>query len=139
MDATIKRKMFAHENMKNCSPKLLIIGPKLFLSVLQPAQNQPKSHILFHKNGSLRHFYIMTLHTSCWPTSGVRDVLDKNVYVIFKLVLFPNRSLVETNQIKNKPNVVSENEDFPTCLYSLNGLCSCWRYFCLYTFVLATL
>ena len=26
----------------------------------QPAQNQPKSHILFHKNGFLRDFYLMT-------------------------------------------------------------------------------
>ena len=27
----------------------------------QPAPNQPKSHILFHKNGSLHDFFIMTL------------------------------------------------------------------------------
>ena len=27
----------------------------------QPAQNHPKSYILFHKNDSLRDFYIMTL------------------------------------------------------------------------------
>ena len=30
----------------------------------RPAQNQPKSHILFHKNGSLHDFYIMTLQAS---------------------------------------------------------------------------
>ena len=32
----------------------------MFIQYCQLAQNQPKSHILFHKNGSLRDFYIMT-------------------------------------------------------------------------------
>jgi hypothetical protein len=44
---------------KNLSQKLLIISPIIF----QLAPNQPKSHTLFHKNGSLRDFYMMTLAT----------------------------------------------------------------------------
>ena len=44
-----------------CSQKLLIIGLKLFFHYCQLAQNQPKYHILLHKNGSLCDFYIMTL------------------------------------------------------------------------------
>ena len=43
---------------KNCPQKL----PKLiFFQYCQPAQNLPKSNFLFHKNVSLRDFYIMTL------------------------------------------------------------------------------
>ena len=34
-----------------------------FFQYCQPAQVQPISYILFHKNGSLRDFYIMTLTT----------------------------------------------------------------------------
>ena len=33
----------------------------IFFQYCQWAKNQPKSHILFHKKGSLRNFYIMTL------------------------------------------------------------------------------
>jgi hypothetical protein len=32
-----------------------------FFSVLPTGQNQHKSHILFHENGSLHDFHIMTL------------------------------------------------------------------------------
>ena len=42
---------------------MFIICPIFFFQYCQPAQNQPKSHILFHKNGSLEDFYIMTLCT----------------------------------------------------------------------------
>ena len=52
---------FAPESMKKYPQKLLIIGPPLFFQHCQPAQNLPKSHFLFHKNVSLRDFYIMTL------------------------------------------------------------------------------
>ena len=41
---------FAHENMK-----------KLASKVAEPAQIQPKSQFLFHKNLPLRNFSIMTL------------------------------------------------------------------------------
>ena len=47
---------FAHENMKKWPQKLLIIGPNFFSVLLtgpKSAQNQPESHILFHKNDSL--------------------------------------------------------------------------------------
>jgi hypothetical protein len=40
---------------------LLIIGPIFFIQCCQTAQNQHISHILIHKNGSLRDFYVMTL------------------------------------------------------------------------------
>ena len=53
---------FAHENMKNPASKVAHNWPKFFFSVLPMAQNLPKSHILFHKNGFLRDFYVMTLH-----------------------------------------------------------------------------
>ena len=35
--------------------------PQFFFQYCQPAQNQPKSHFLFHKNVYLRDFYKMTL------------------------------------------------------------------------------
>ena len=47
--------------MRKLLSKVAIIGPKLFFQYCQPAQKQSKSHILFHKNGSLRNFYVMTL------------------------------------------------------------------------------
>ena len=41
-------------SLKSCSAHN---QPKLFFSVYcPPAQNQPKSHFPFHKNGSLRNF-----------------------------------------------------------------------------------
>ena len=57
-DAYFEKKN-APENMKK-TQKLLIIGQKK-IQYCQPAQNQPKSHILYLKNGSLCNFYIMTL------------------------------------------------------------------------------
>ena len=45
------------KTLKKRPQKLLVSGPKLCFSIA----NQPKSHILFHKNGSLRDFFIMTL------------------------------------------------------------------------------
>ena len=36
---------------------------QIFFQYCQPAQNLPKSHILFHKNSSLRDFYTMNLYT----------------------------------------------------------------------------
>ena len=41
--------------------------PISFFQYCQPAQNQPKSHILFHKNVSLRGFYILTLLSRLIP------------------------------------------------------------------------
>ena len=38
--------------------------PKISFQYCQPVQNQPKFHILFHKIGFLRNFYIMTLWVS---------------------------------------------------------------------------
>ena len=48
--------------MKKLLSKLAHNRPQtFFFQYCQPAKNQPKYHILFHKNGSLRDFYIMTL------------------------------------------------------------------------------
>ena len=46
---------------KNHPQKLLIIAPKFFFQYCQPAQIQPKSQFLFHKNCSSRDLCIMTL------------------------------------------------------------------------------
>ena len=45
--------------------KLLIIRPKLFtfFQYCQPSQNQSEFYILFHENGFLHYFYILTLST----------------------------------------------------------------------------
>ena len=56
-----KKSFWPWKHEKNPPQKLLIIGPQLFFQYCQPAQNQPKSHFLFHKNPSLLNFYIMTL------------------------------------------------------------------------------
>ena len=61
---------FANENMKKKLSKVAHNWPKFFFQYFQPAKNQPKSHFLFHKNVSLRDFYIMTLlkstiHSQC--------------------------------------------------------------------------
>ena len=53
-----KLHFFAPENMKKPPSKVAHNRPNFF-QYCQPAQNQPKSHIRFHKNGSLRDFYIM--------------------------------------------------------------------------------
>ena len=41
------------------SSTLYNLGPNF--QYCQPTQKQPKYHIMFHKNGSPRHFYLMTL------------------------------------------------------------------------------
>ena len=48
-----KKNFFAHENMKKQASK-----------VAEPAQIQPKSQFLFHKNLPPRDFSLMTLHTN---------------------------------------------------------------------------
>ena len=42
-------------------PMKVTLRLKFIFHYCQPVQNQPKFHILFHKNGSQRDFYIMTL------------------------------------------------------------------------------
>ena len=59
-----KKKKIAHENMKKSPSKVAHNRPQSFFSVLTTGQKLPKSHILFHKNGSLYDFYLMTLHMS---------------------------------------------------------------------------
>ena len=48
--------------MKKQPLKVAHNWPNYFFQFCKPAQNQPKSHILFHKNGSLRNFYTMNLN-----------------------------------------------------------------------------
>ena len=47
--------------MKKLPSKVAHNRPNLFFQYCQLAQNQPKCHFLFHKNPSLRDFYILTL------------------------------------------------------------------------------
>ena len=54
------KKKLTLKTRKNCPQKLLIIA-QFFFQYCHPAENQPKSHFLFHKNISPRDFYIMTL------------------------------------------------------------------------------
>ena len=42
--------------------KLLIIAPQFSFQYCQPAQNQPNSHFLFHKNVPLHEFYIKRVY-----------------------------------------------------------------------------
>ena len=51
--------LFAHEN-KTALKRIILYGP-VPNSVLPIGPKQPKSHILFHKNGSPRDLYIMAL------------------------------------------------------------------------------
>ena len=57
----LKKKTFAHENIEKPPSKVAYFMAQIFFQYCQPAQNLPKFHILFHKNGALRDFYIMTL------------------------------------------------------------------------------
>ena len=60
-----KNLIFFHpKTWKTRAQELLIIGPNFFFQYCQSAQYRPKSHLLFHKNVSLRDFYIMTLPAS---------------------------------------------------------------------------
>ena len=48
--------------MKQTPSKVAHNRPQFFFSMYcKPAQNQPKYNFLFHKNVSMRDFYIMTL------------------------------------------------------------------------------
>ena len=53
----LNKHFFALENMK----KPLSESAPIFFQRCQPAQNQPKSNFLFHKNVSLHDFNVMTL------------------------------------------------------------------------------
>ena len=62
VDATTFKKKFLFrpwKHEKKNATKVAHNLPKFFFQYCQPAQNLPKSHILFHKNGSLRDFCII--------------------------------------------------------------------------------
>ena len=46
----------------------LVLHPVRNFQYCQPAQNQPKSYILFHKNGSLQELYKITLTIHAWES-----------------------------------------------------------------------
>ena len=50
--------------MEKLPSKVAHNRPNFFFQYCQPAQNQPRSHFLFHNDDSLRDFYIMTLGAS---------------------------------------------------------------------------
>ena len=52
---------FAHENLKKPASKVAHNCPQFFFQQCKPAQIQPKSQLLFHKNLPPRDFSIMTL------------------------------------------------------------------------------
>ena len=52
---------FAHENIGKLLLKVAYFTTQSQIFTLPTAQNQPKYHILFHKNGSPWDLYIMTL------------------------------------------------------------------------------
>ena len=78
------KKIFAHENMKKTASK-----------VAEPAQIQPKSQFLFHKNLPPRYFSIMTL-PGCLPNLKIRNNLyNKKVFVAGKsLILKPDITFI---------------------------------------------
>ena len=58
-------KKIAPKNMKKTTSKDAHYWPNFFFSrYCKPAQNQPKSQFIFHKNCSLRNLCLMTLHTN---------------------------------------------------------------------------
>ena len=117
-DATIFSKnfklFFLLQTWKNHPQKLLIISPHFF-QYCQPAQNQPKSHFLFHKNISLRDFYTMT-HFVYDNFSQI--TLKRKTWIVkfFRKDLY-HYYIIEYNSLKSYP--VSEY------LTSLSGLI--WR------------
>ena len=72
-----KKKNFAPENMKKPPSKVAHNRPKLFFSVLPTGPKSAQISYSFHKNGSLRDFYIMT-----WDI----DIMDMDLdFEIWKL------------------------------------------------------
>ena len=69
--------VFPMKTSKKTSSKVAHNRPPFFFQYCQPAQNQPKSHILFHKNGSLRDFYdfaFISLLSTYWTPSYLKKI-----------------------------------------------------------------
>ena len=72
--------LYAPENMKKTASKVAHNGPKFFFQYCQLAQNQPKPHILFHKNDPLHDFYIMALIlTYCFTVAFIYKMHENKV------------------------------------------------------------
>ena len=69
--AIFKITFFTNENKKKNILKSSILYSPIFFQYCQLAQNQPKSHILFNLNGSLRDFYKMTLPADLVITANI--------------------------------------------------------------------
>ena len=63
--------------MKKTLSKVAHIRPPFFFQYCQLAQNQPKSHFLFHKNVFLCDFYITTLAVG-FGNSEILELLIEN-------------------------------------------------------------
>ena len=101
---------FAPENMKKQPQKLLIIGPQFLFQYCQPSQNQPKSHILFHKNVSLRDFYINDFAGKCSFRKGFNQ-LRKNTRTVESDRLPNVDRVMETNGHVYTPNLVPDTKE----------------------------
>ena len=116
-DATIflkKMKLFfcPLKTWKNHLQNLLIIGPQYFFQYCQPAQNQPNSHFLFHKNVSLRDFYIITLYIIAEKShfgknysyraeqSATKFNWRWNTLAIYARLVAPRFTLLDTKQLQ---------------------------------------
>ena len=66
--------------MKKLASKVSHNLPNYFFQYCQPAKNRPKSHILFHKNGSMRDFYIMTLVKTTLESTSVPHICSTYSY-----------------------------------------------------------
>ena len=110
-DATIFFKkikfFFAPENMKKTPSKVAPNQPPIFFQYCQPAQNQLKSHFLFHKNVSLRNndfhlqmwkmfsilygfVYLSLSHSDGQGSIRIKASSDKNCAILLQMkAVFP--------------------------------------------------
>ena len=103
VEATTFRKknsfFFDHKNMKKQPQKLLIIGSNLFFQYCQPAQNQPKSLILFYKNGSLCDCCIMTLPAAIGHGNAINSLKNSSIVRLPSLLTSIVEKFCEVNKL----------------------------------------
>ena len=106
------RAPLGHENIflplkKKWKPPSKVTYFKLIFSstYCQPAKNQPESHNLFHKNGFLRDFFIMTLYTadtsSKFPHENSATVSKDIDYLIVHKITGLSMSLPKNSDHQN--------------------------------------
>jgi hypothetical protein len=111
--------------------------PPFFFQYCQPAQNQPKSHFLFHKNVSLRDFYMMTLVPTLGNHCTVQGI--KETFGRFPVVCWskfftygtktrPNLSTYSRNSGNYNGTIIFEIDIMKT-YYPINwNLCQTWLF-----------